>query len=127
MEYENAATESSHFNETEELLDIQHCPLVESSVALHDIIIYGFDVMIVISVAVNAFLLVTVLSSRQLRRGASAGLVIGLTTSDMLGILCNRINVEILMQYSMHPAANALCKVSTFLLHPTSRRQQQKS
>lgn len=88
------------------------CMSDEEYQTLHTYVFRGWDVMVAVCIAVNLLLLATVFSNRQLRRGASAALVVTLTTADMMGVFSNRVLVEVLWEYELHPAADIICKVS---------------
>lgn len=74
------------------------------------------DILIVICVLVNILLLVTVFSSRKLRCGAMAGLVITLTISNILHVVGNRVIPEFQIIHQMELAGEIACKVSNSLI-----------
>ena len=87
--------------------------VIDKSLLSLDHIVIVADVMSGVCLLVNVLLLMTVFSSRRLRRGPTSGLVVTLTVSNILTVVCNKIILELMWLYEMEPVADLLCKVST--------------
>jgi hypothetical protein len=72
-------------------------------------------VCIAIAAAVNAFLLLTVFSSRKLRRGANAPLVVFLVVADILQMIVISVGLHLLRNHSFDLAGYIGCKGGMFL------------
>ena len=72
-----------------------------------------FDVLLGVAVVVDFFLIVVVLSGSKLRRGPSAVFIISLASFDLFHLISIRISLYVLWQFTMHPAAHLICKVTS--------------